>query len=276
MPDILAKIREERANRPATWRRIADYFLENYGTASRIRMEDLRRELSVSDGSIINFVRSVGCEGFTHFKVLLAQAEGKLSERYVGAVGKSDGTYPSNVGKGLAKMGIEAKATIDDLIRGVPPTLPTRFAEAIVRARQVVIMGKETSGSIAEIFAGYLLLLGIPCHAVKDSHAIALTAQTLSKGDLMIAISYSGATPDIVTATEIAVGRGATIASVTSFVGSRVAERSEIAMVIPSKEATRGEFPAIARVGQLVIINAVCAEVARLKTERRSEYADIQ
>jgi len=268
MSDILARIRDERNGRPATWRRIADYVLENYKSAAHVRMEELRRTLGVSDGSIINFVRSLGCEGFSHFKLMLAKADGRrLSDRYT-AASSGDGT--------LAKICAETRGVLDGLERDVDPKVINDLANMITGSVRVVIMGRETSASVAEIFARYLLLLGIPCHVVKDVNQTALTAATMSKGELAIAISYSGETADVASAMETAGKRGASTASITAAGDSRIAALSDISIVIPSAEAARGDFPIVTRLGQLVLANAVCAEVAELIEKRGNKNANIK
>ena len=266
MSDILTKIRYEREGRPATWRRIADYFLENYKSAAQARMEDVRRTLGVSDGSIINFVRSLGCEGFSHFKLMLARADGRrLADRYT-----ADG------GDTLSRICSETRGAIDGLESGVEPSLVSALAVAITDAVRVVIMGRETSASVAEIFARYLLLLGVPCHVVKETNQTALTAATMTSGELAIAISYSGETADVASSLETARKRGAKTASITASGGSRIAELSDISIVIPSDEAERGDFPIVTRLGQIIAANAVCAEVAEITKKRGNKNANIK
>ena len=255
MSELLRRISEERERRPAKWRLIADFILKNSHGVASMRMVDIRRELSVSDGSIVNFVKSLGCEGFAQFKALMAQAESRITDSRAMASAESGA---------IAGIAEEVKEAMDELVRQVDAELIRQIAAAIVGARRLVVVGRETSASIAEIFSGYLLMLGVAAFVVKEPNAIRRMARTMGKGDVLLAISYSGATGDTVSGAATAKECGATVCSVTAFGGSRLVELSDICAVIPSREARRGDFPVVARLTQLALADAICAEVAEL------------
>ncbi|MEM3785993.1 MAG: 6-phospho-3-hexuloisomerase [Nitrososphaeria archaeon] len=89
------------------------------------------------------------------------------------------------------------------------------------RSSKILIMGAGRSGLVGRAFAMRLLHLGFNAYVLGDT-----IVPSISKEDLVIAISGSGSTKLIVTAAEAAKQVGAKIVSITSYASSPLGKLS--------------------------------------------------
>ena len=252
MSPLVNKIRTEMEGRPKAWRCIADFVIREESRVLGIKLRDLSLEAGVSEGSIINFVRSLGYPGFVEFKVALAQSRGEVNP-----------VYSLGGGDSLSSVLESAREALSDAA-ALDPALIRDLAKKLTASRVVAVIGKESSHYIAEILAGYLARIGITAFAAAEPHSV---VKGLSQGDALIAISYSGETEDIIRSAMSARERGVFVAAITSFPNSSLSSLSDISLSTRLREAEEGEFPLIARIVQLALIYALCSSVISIKNQ---------
>ena len=253
MSSLIEKIRSEIEARPKVWRCIAHFVLDNEGALLDMKLRDVSEGAEVSEGSIINFVRSLGYPGFVEFKVALAQSLGAVNERYA----RGDLNCMSAIADSAIEALSDAASLDSELLRSVAAVL-------LGCEGRVCVIGIETSYHIAEILAGYLTRIGILSFASDRPYGV---ATALKNGDVMIAVSYSGETEEICKACHCARERGAFVTAITSFPSSRLARLSSVCLSTELNEARDGEFPLVARIVELAVIDALCSSVIALKRE---------
>ncbi len=246
---LFKTIREQRPERAKTWQRIADFILSDPTAATSLKLKEFSKRVGVSEGSVVNFARSLGYEGYIELKVGIAQASGKFSDRYHCAENTSPFSAIADAAKlsleqSVGTLNSEALLQLADLLAGT--------------TGRVVICGRHTSGQIAQILAGYLLRLGIPAFAAEDPR---LAVSALGKSDHLIAITYSGSTEEILEAVTAARERGVHLSCITAFENAKIPRLCDICLTFASTEAREGEFPIVARLVQLAVCDALCAAV---------------
>ncbi len=250
MSQLVKKIRSEMARRPKVWRSIADFVIEKEEKMLSLKLRDVSLGAGVSEGSVINFVRSLGYPGFVEFKVALAQSGGMVNS-----------SYATGGDNSLSCVLSSARVALDDAAE-LDHALLQKLAERLLSSRVAVIIGRETSHYIAEILAGYLCRIGVVSFAAEEPASV---SRTLSPDDVLIAISYSGETEDIFRAASLAKKRGAFVAAITSFPNSSLSAISDISLSTKLREADEGEFPLVARIVELALIDALCSTVISIK-----------
>ena len=253
MLPLIKKITDEMKSRPKAWRNIAELVISSADKVLLMKLRDISVYAGVSEGSVINFVRSLGYQGFVEFKVALAQERGEVNSRYAMRDGRS-----------LPLILDSAKEALTDA-EALDSELPVEVAERLISCARVAVIGRGTSYYIAEIFAGYLTRIGIASFAAQEPLH---TARSLSDGDALIAISYSGETDEVNLAAAEASERGAYVAAITSFPSSTLATLADSSLSTPLSESAEGEFPLVARIVQLAVIDALCSEVISAKNKK--------
>ena len=251
-------IREQRPDRAKTWQRIADFILNAPTTATALKLKEFSEQVGVSEGSVVNFARSLGYEGYIELKVGIAQAAGKFSHRYEAAQGACAFSAIANA----------AKRSFDETAQALNDNAVQELAALLATAKgRVLVCGRHTSGQIAEILSGYLQRLGVPAFTAADAR---LAVRSLGKGDHLIAITYSGNTEEILEAVTAARERGVHLSCITAFENAKIPRLCDVCLTFASTEAREGEFPIVARLVQLAVCDALCAAVGRKKHDENA------
>ena len=153
-------------------------------------------------------------------------------------------------------------ASVQEAIAGVDRNAVVRVAELLcdVRARgnQVFIAGNGGSSSTASHMAADLTRAAsgsagppLRCRSLTDnvpavtawSNDVGVEAafalqmdQVVEPGDVLIAISASGRSPNIIAAANAAHRQGASVVGLVGFGGGKLAEIADVAVVVPSEE----------------------------------------
>ena len=253
---LFKTIREKRPDKPKAWQRIADFILSEPAAATTMKLKEFSERVGVSEGSVVNFARSLGYEGYIELKVGIAQAQGKLSPRYDTAEGAA--VLDAIVGA--------AKLSLDETARTVSGEALSALARRLAHTRgRVLVCGRHTSAAIAQILAGYLMRLGVPAFTAEDAR---LAACSLGEGDEMVAVTYSGRTEELIEALSTARERGVHLSCITAFEGAPIPRMCDLTLTFTSTESKEGDFPLVARLAQLAVCDALCAAIGAERKQK--------
>ena len=196
-------------------KKAGDYFLKN-PQAAYLSITEVVEDSSLGYGTIIRFCRKLGCDGFQEFKVLLAQELG--SQDLDSEKSKSDS---------ISKYTEKIKSELSNTEKLLDRTLLVNIAEVLNEAKHVLVAGIAGSASLAIGFDYRLSRIGICSTAVCEGYVLAIRAASMEPGDVFFAISFSGATKDILTAAETAKARGVVVVSLTNFIHAPLVELAD-------------------------------------------------
>lgn len=228
--------------------RIARMILNDPARFTTYSLSELARASGVSQGSIINFSRKYALGGFPELKLKVAAAihdvngeKGEIS---------SDGILDSTVANIIGAL--ENTAAVND-----EQTLH-QVADMIMSARKVEIYGIYSSAAVATHFYYQLLPLGVPANFVSDVLTCAISASLLTHDSLVIAISSSGQTQDIIDAVRIAKSNGVPVVAITGHSSSLLASLSDKVLIAPPSGESSGMASYEIRHSQLALTDTLC------------------
>ena len=129
----------------------------------------------------------------------------------------------------------------------------------ILKAKKVEIYGLFRSGAVATDFYYQLLTLGIPTSYVSDVLTCAASASILDSNHLVIAISCSGQTKDVLDAVKIAKSNRVPVICLTGNKHSPLTKLADLTLVAaPSGNSVTGKEMEI-RFSQLALADTLCA-----------------
>ncbi|MFT4129072.1 MAG: MurR/RpiR family transcriptional regulator [Labrys sp. (in: a-proteobacteria)] len=215
IPDIISLVKDGyRELRPAE-RRVADVVLEDVEAAVAASNGELARRAGVSEPTVTRFCRAIGCEGVRDFKLRLAQSL-VVGGLYLGKPGTNAGYQAPELPYWNAVFG-EAHRAIQETERQLDPAELQKAADLIAGARQIAVFGLGGSASaLAQETQYRLFRYGVAVSAHCDPYVMRMTASTLKPRDVVIAISATGRTREVVEAVEIARQYRATAICVTA------------------------------------------------------------
>jgi RpiR family carbohydrate utilization transcriptional regulator len=257
LDNLLASLRTRHAELRPAERRVADVVLQRADAVIYMTLADLARESKVSEPTVIRFSRSVGCDGFQEFKIRLAQS---LATSYAYAdldITPEEGTE--------AYAGKVFKATVETLA-AVHQALDMRALEAAVAAvagaGRLEFFGLGASGAVAADAYHKFFRLVNSCAFYTDAHMQLMSASALVPGDVVVAISHTGRTRELLESLPIARAAGATVVAITD-PDSPLAALSSLVLNVRVREDTDTYTPMISRIAHLLVIDTLAVGVAR-------------
>jgi RpiR family transcriptional regulator, carbohydrate utilization regulator len=209
--DLLVAIRERSAALSQAQQLVAAAVLSDPEFALRANVDALARRAHVSPPTITRFCRALGCAGLRDFKLRLAHTLAVGKPTLHRAVESSD-TMRTVTHKVLQ----DAVSALTNLERHVVPEDLERAATRIARARRVDCYGVgNVSMFMASDAQARFARLGMHCGAYFDAHLQLISAATMNKSDVVLAISYVGRMRSLLQAVEVAREQGAMVVAIT-------------------------------------------------------------
>ena len=143
----------------------------------------------------------------------------------------------------------------------------------ILSAKKVEIYGVFRSAVVATDFYYQLLPLGIPASFVSDVLTCAVSASMLGDDSLVIAVSSSGQTQDVIDAVRLAKANGVPVVAITSNRGSPLAGISDKVLIAAPSGNSLSASPAEIRMSQLALTDAICSYIrSKLDSDGNKTY----
>ncbi|MDO4270664.1 MAG: MurR/RpiR family transcriptional regulator [Eubacteriales bacterium] len=179
--------------------RIASYIIANPAQAATVSSQRLAQEIGTSNSTLTRFCKKLDYRNYIEFQTLLA-AEGTPGETPDQTVRRIDHYY---------------ERTLDAACELVRPADLDAFVGQIHRADKILIFGLGSSGLTASEFNMRLVQMGFTSSVMTDTFLMRVQSSLFSPRDLIIAVSNSGETPEVVAACRIAKSVGAPICALT-------------------------------------------------------------
>lgn len=252
MTQLLSKLR------PAE-KRVAEVVLNDVEAAVRASNSQLAQAAGVSEPTVTRFCRTLGCEGVRDFKLRLAQSlvAGPMSSHYYTTDG-NEGAAPAiwNAVFGQARQAIGlAERQLD--IAAVNEAI-----ERIANANRVFVFGLGGgSTSLAIDMQFRLFRFGISVASYTDAYLMRMVVATVQPDDVVIIISATGRTRELIEAAEIAREYNARVIALTRS-GSRLAETADIGLTVDVPEIVNVLKPTASRFAFLAALDLLATGVA--------------
>ena len=234
--NLLVTMRERHNALSPAHRQVATAMLDDPEFVLHANVEGLARRAGVSPPTIIRFCRALGCAGLREFKLRLAQNL---------AIGKSmlhravvPGDDMQAVTHKVLQDAVSALANIEQHV--IVQDLETA-ARRMATARRVDCYGVgNVSMFMASDAQARFARLGLESGAYFDAHLQLISAATMGKRDVVLAISYVGRQRSLLHAVEVAKEQRAMIVAITQ-PGTPLARIADIVLpvVVPVDRAMR-------------------------------------
>lgn len=233
-------------------KRVGAYFMEHPDAAQK-SIGEIIDVSGLGYGTVIRFCQKLGCRGFQEFKVLMARdaIAARPAEETVGA-GGCDAVWK------------RAKDDINSTAQSLDIQEVEKAAACLIDARRVLCVGVASSAPLALSLDWKIKRCGIVSSFISDGYVMAVEASLLRAGSVLVAVSSSGATKDVVTAAQIARDGGATVIAVTNFTKAPLVEAANIRLITAAaRDPLQAEVPSL--VAGEVVFEVLLEHIRRLK-----------
>jgi DNA-binding MurR/RpiR family transcriptional regulator len=274
IPDILSQIRDSYGELRPAERRVADVVLADVTFSVDASNAEIAKRADVSEPTVTRFCRAIGCDGVRDFKLKLAQSV-VVGRLYLAPIPPPE---PNEDGSPLWNVVFgEARKALSLVERSVDPGDILRAAELVAGAHQVLVFGLGgSSTALAQETQNRLFRYGVVVSAYSDPYVMKMTASTLKPNDVVIAISSTGRTREVVEAVALARHYRAKAIAITA-PDSDLAAEADIALTVDVPEFPDPLKPTASRYAFLAIIDLVSTAVGyRLDPDARETLRRIK
>lgn len=217
--DILCEIQRIYNSFSDKEKAIADYIMQYGDNIKNINITDLAREIGTSGATITRFAKKIGCNSFVDMKIMLG------SNKPEKVVVEDEDEIFSYAYQYYNEVIERTKMLIDkEVIFNV--------VNELKKARNIYIYGVGSSGLTGKEMMQRLLRMGFNVHCISDSHMMIINSSIITRDDLVIGLSISGETEEVVHSLRRAKENGAKIVCITSFEGSTISRYSDLRLIV--------------------------------------------
>ena len=225
--------------------KIYDYILSHPDKVLYHSLTELSEYSKVAEATVLRFFRKLGFKGFQDFKFLFAQEVPQANHA------PQDESFVHRIRHNIVQA-IEDSSEVVDL-----DTLE-KCIQAIDASQEVVIFGIGSSGIAGLDMQNRLMRIGKHVNAITDSHFQIMRASSLNENSVVIAISLTGSTKDIVDAVKLAKEKKATVIALTNYVKSPLTKYADHVLLSSAKESPLDSGSLVSKIAQLYLIDLIC------------------
>ena len=269
MNHILLKIKEIYEELDVNERKIADYMLNDLDKIIELPIRLLSEESGASQAAWVRFCKMIGYSGLKDLKrdyILNVRGQVKSDLK------EMEQTYTDIQGYEkiediIANVSYLNQKSIEDTRLILDANALQAAADAISQAKRVAILGMGASALVAQDAAYKFLRIGVNSLASLDFHMQLTSTSLLDSEDIVIIISYSVRTKEMVECLDIAKSRGCKTICITKYGKNPISNMSDIVLSLSAAEIEKRSGAMGSRIAQLNVIDILFTAVANQKYE---------
>ncbi len=258
--NIINTIRSRYYSLSPAEQKVANYVLSNYEKIQFMSISELAELAEVADATVTRFCRSLNLKGFNLFKIELAAT---IAEARVPAPQEQVDDILTSGQQSAA----ESKVAIDETIALLDKDAIYHAIELFENADRVLCAGSGGSMRMADECAHLFAFVEPKFLAVSDFHSQVSTIATMKENDILLLISYSGATVDGMELLELAKKWGIKSVLLTRFKKSPLSKLADVTLCCGSKEGPYQMGSVAAKIALLTLIDVIFIEYRKRNTD---------
>lgn len=265
---ILKQLEEPNFKATKSDKILIEYIKENKEDVIYKPISQIAKESGIGEATITRFSKKMGYNGLHDFKVTLAREISGLKNRKIinRSIENDEGVIES--ARKLLNSNIRILENTFNIIDGNSVEKATNM---IINAKKVFFIGIGYSGMTAEDSNYKFSRIGFNCMSIDSNHNMIMMASLMDEDDVVVAISHSGETDEIIKAVSIAKANGASVISVTEDKSSRLRDVSDVSLGYFSGESILETGSISSKMAQFFVIDLVYTQVVK---EKASEVVE--
>jgi DNA-binding MurR/RpiR family transcriptional regulator len=216
--------------------------------------------------------KTAGFRGFHELKLkLVSDLAVNRSQPLSHATGLTTATEPKELIARVMQLSADA---IETATTTVDPSSFARAVTSLAGARRILVIGNGTSMAPAQDAAYRLSALGLHAVAPADSYSQGIVARQLTRGDVCLMISHTGATTDSLHPAMAASDAGAFVVAISSYDQSPASEIADVLLVAGGHEQGFRLETMASRLSHLAVVDALFVGIALTEPRRATKYLD--
>lgn len=265
-PDIRARVNAALPTLSPALAEVVRAVADEGQLVARLSITDFAKRVGTSEATVVRAARALGFTGYAQLRLAIAASEGARPSRRLPITEDIDPSDPLEAV--LAKLVVAEQGAIEQTGQQLDVTVAAAAIDALVAARRVQVYGVAASGLIAADIAQKLARIDIAASAYADVHLATTGAALVKPGDVVLAVSYSGETIDVLKPLELAKRNGAVTIGITCHAPSSLSKLVDFPLVAAKRDTELRPGALASRIAQLLIVDLIFVGVAQRTYER--------
>ncbi|RDW22196.1 transcriptional regulator [Oceanobacillus arenosus] len=249
--------------------KVAELVMSDTQEAVYSTVTDLSEKAGVGETTVIRFCRKLGFRGFQEFKLAVAQNLANPNEQIHGKIEETD-----TIEEVAAKITQQNSKVLKDSLELLQNESLQKAVTAIINAKKVYFFGVGSSGTTANDARIRFMRMGLNVDYSSDSHIMAMQASLVGEQDVVVGISSSGSTKDVVDAIQIAKENKAFIICITNHARSPITQYADVILLAASKETPLQGGAFTSKIAQLHLLDILTVIIDR--QEKDSSFSAVE
>ncbi|OQV65726.1 transcriptional regulator [Serratia nematodiphila DZ0503SBS1] len=248
--NTLDKIQSHLERLSKSERKVAEVILASPQTAIHSSIATLARMADVSEPTVNRFCRRLDTKGFPDFKLHLAQSLANGTP-YVNRNVEEDDSVDSYTSKIFESV----MASLDTVKANLDIAAINRAVDLLTQAKKISFFGLAPPRQCARCDE-QIFRFNIPVVYFDDIVMQRMSCMNSSEGDVVVLISHTGRTKNLVEMAHLARENDATVLAITSR-DTPLAQAATLALLLDVPEDTDVYMPMVSRIAQLTLIDVL-------------------
>ncbi|AVU35790.1 TPA: MurR/RpiR family transcriptional regulator [Serratia marcescens] len=232
-------------------RKVAEVILASPQTAIHSSIATLARMADVSEPTVNRFCRRLDTKGFPDFKLHLAQSLANGTP-YVNRNVEEDDSVDSYTSKIFESV----MASLDTVKANLDIAAINRAVDLLTQAKKISFFGLGASAAVAHDAMNKFFRFNIPVVYFDDIVMQRMSCMNSGEGDVVVLISHTGRTKNLVEMAHLARENDATVLAITSR-DTPLAQAATLPLLLNVPEDTDVYMPMVSRIAQLTLIDVL-------------------
>lgn len=247
-------------------RRIADYIITHTESIMAETIPELAKHTGNANSTISRFCKKLGFSGLQDLKYALAsELSSEGNENY-------QDIHPEDSYKEVVeKIFQNITDGLQDTLKLLDYQAIEQAVNCLVKARRIAVYGFGNSATVCRDIETRFLRFGFVVQAYSDAHQQVTSASLLTESDVVLAVSHSGATIDMLESIRISKAAGATVIIITSHAKSDLAELADITLTGMGREVRYRSEAVSSRLIHMAIADVLYTGIAMKMPDQYTE-----
>ena len=247
---------------------LMEYICRQAAVVPHTAIAQLAQQAGVSEATITRFVKKMGYDGLQAFKLALARELTQRGHRSIISSSICSEESAKVTGRKLLDANI---STLEKTLASLPEGRIEACAALLRAAKRLRFIGLGNSGFVAREAAYKFYRIGFDSMGLDDSHWMLMMASLARAGDLILAVSHSGASPEVLKALELGKKQGAVTIAITSSEPNAMAKAADLHISYEARESRLETGSITAKLAQVFIMELMYTQIVKAMPEAAEE-----
>jgi DNA-binding MurR/RpiR family transcriptional regulator len=260
---ILTRLREIAPELTSAEARVANFITAHADEVAAMSITVLAQRSEASEATVVRLCRKLHLRGYQELRLALAQDAGDPRLRVL----HEDVRLGDDTSAVLGKVFAAANAALQDTLGVVDAAQFEKAVTALAQAETINLFGTGASGAVCQDAYYRFMKLGTFCYALTEASAQLARVATIGPRDVVVAVSHSGRSRDLVYSVRQAHERGAVTIGITQFGRQPLVAACDLTLFTSSRETAFRSEAMASRIAQLTLLDSLFIGVALTRYE---------